>query len=110
LLDVYDMNEHNLLQPFQIRTDFGIWVWQEITIETLKNQLTYYEVAKNFRFQDENGNTKSVASLRYYKVENSNIDWIIDVLWDDFVNSTLLYWELEDGQYEYRLAYEITIR
>jgi hypothetical protein len=24
LLDVYDMNEHNLLQPFQIRTDFGI--------------------------------------------------------------------------------------
>ena len=110
LLNVYDMNEYNLLEPFQIRTELGIGAWDDLTIETLKNTLTYYEVGSDFRFTDENGAIKNIASLRYFKVENSNISSIINTLWSDFTDATLLYWKLETGEYEYRLAYELIIR
>lgn len=110
LLNQYEINSYNLLKPFKVKQDLGVWAWESITLATLKKELPYYQVSANFTFQDEKWNTKRISQLKYYIPTDENILSIVNLLWEDFTKTVLLKWDLWNWDSEYRLAYEFVAR
>lgn len=107
----YSTNSYNLLKPFQVRNELGIWAWERVTLESLTTKLPFYKVdGKDFSFTNEQWMKKQITNIKYYIATDENLSSIIEALWESFVDTTLLLWDIWWWKNEYRIAYEITIR
>ncbi len=110
LLDVYEMDQYNLLKPFQIKEELWLIPWDVLTVEKLKESLEYYKVAQDFSFTAKSWAKRYVSEIKYYVPTDDNIWAIMDALWQDFTDSVFLEWEMPDGTTEYRIAYVFRTR
>ncbi|MFK7780054.1 MAG: hypothetical protein QM490_02805 [Candidatus Gracilibacteria bacterium] len=104
----YRYSGYNILKPFTLKLDYGINLEKKLDIEDLKIIMTYYEV-DNFKFL-LNGVTKSITTLKYYNLEDLDIESIIEQLNFTFNGYYLFKWKLVNGNYEYRLAYDVELK
>ena len=110
LLWKYDVSAYNLLQAFQVKDDLWFTPGETITVKKLENKLDFYEVSSDFSYIDNNGNKQFIRQLEFYRPTDENINSIIEVLGQDFTDSVLLKWQLENWSFEYRLAYVFETR
>ena len=95
----------NILKPYLIKLNNWITLDQKIGIEEFKKITEYYEV-NNWKFTKD-WITKNIQTLKYYNIDENNIEDLIKQL---NYNLDLYYffkWELEDWNYKYRLWYDI---
>lgn len=104
----------------KVKNRIKLWLKydDDLTINTLKEKLPFYEV-NNYIFYDNSGKKYLIAELdnsgkkylitevKYYVLNDWNID---DILIDnniDLNNAKLLKWRTESWSIEYRLAYNL---
>ncbi len=88
----------------------GIPATTTITPNLLAQKIGSFTVINNsFTFSD-NGTQRSIAWLRYYTLDDSNTEAVLDLLWYKMDKLTLFNWQIEDGSRVWRLAYELELR
>jgi len=81
-----------------------------ITPELLASKIWSYTVANNsFRFTKE-GKTQSIINFRYYSLTSENTERVLGILNYNTDDLYLFNWELENGQTQWRLAYDVSLR
>ncbi|MDD4151306.1 MAG: hypothetical protein PHR68_01715 [Candidatus Gracilibacteria bacterium] len=105
----YLSSDYLLLKPYINKIKLGFSYSENITINKAKKFLKYVEVNSNYSFYDDNGNTKYIKNILYYRVTDSNLDRIMNSLYSYETNGIyLMKWNLGNGIYEYRLSNNIT--
>ncbi|MDP2091272.1 MAG: hypothetical protein Q8K30_06780 [Candidatus Gracilibacteria bacterium] len=105
LLSKYNKSGYNLLKPYLIKLNNGIKVDKKIDIEDLKTIITYSEV-DNLKVSIS-GKNKNIASLSYYIIESSSLESMLEQLDYNLDGYYLFKWKLDNGGYDYRLAYNV---
>ncbi|MDD2870728.1 MAG: hypothetical protein PHS49_01960 [Candidatus Gracilibacteria bacterium] len=108
LTNKYKNKNYNLLKPYIYKLNNGIDLNKKIDIEDLKKIMGYYEV-ENLKFT-KNGGIVSITGLNYYIIEDNMLKDLLNQLNYELNNFYLFKWKLENGTYEYRLAYDVKLK
>jgi len=113
LTNKYSSDDYILLQPSEFRKSLGLTFDDEISINDLKEKTVYLEVASNFA-TTVNGSSKFIQGFQYYPIarDGSNIESLLSQLGYDLRWYYLMkfYREWSSGEFDYRLAYNVTFR
>jgi len=101
MAEKYKGTNYLLLKPFTFRNTYGLSYDENISLETLKNILPFYEV-NEFSYVEEN-TTKKITHIDYYKVDNNNIEILLEQL--NYTVDGLVLFSWDNG--EYRLSYKL---
>lgn len=101
MAEKYKGTNYLLLKPFTFRNSYGLSYDENISLETLKNILPFYEV-NEFSYVEENI-TKKITHIDYYKVDNNNIEILLEQL--NYTVDGLVLFSWDNG--EYRLSYKL---
>lgn len=101
MAEKYKGTNYLLLKPFTFRNTYGLSYDENISLETLKNILPFYEV-NEFSYVEEN-TTKKITHIDYYKVDNNNIEILLEQL--NYTVDGLVLFSWDNG--EYRLSYNL---
>jgi hypothetical protein len=108
LISKYRYSWYNILKPYILRLEYWIDYNKKLDVNDLKKIVKYYEL-NNFQFI-ENWVTKTIKTLKYYSIDNLNIDDLVEQLNYDFKQYYLFKWKLVDWSYEYRLGYDVEFK
>jgi len=97
----YKNNNYLLLKPFDFRNNNNIAYNEQISIDKLKEILPYYEVNDNKII--ENNEEKVISDLKFYTVNNTNVENLLDQIKYNLNWYKLLKWD----NWSYRLAYKL---
>ena len=99
-----------LLKPFIFRIKHWIWPKYKLTINDFKKYLNYY-VVDDYKFYNKKWELKRITNISYYPVNDENIEKDIDNIFNYNLNWLYLFkWKLWNGNYEYRLTNNLTIK
>ena len=107
LLSKYKNSWYNLLKPFLFKQANNIIISKDLDLLDISKIIWIYNV-NNWSFI-KNWVKKNISNIKYYSVNNENINWIIDQLNYELDWCYLFYWKLDNWNFEYRLAYDIKI-
>ena len=102
----YKLSDYNLLKPFKFRLENN-FPYSDLTLNNFIKVLPSYRVTKDFYYYD---GTKDVhiSNLRFFIVTDDNIESIIRSSFNYNLDGLYIFdWELENGNREYRLAYDV---
>jgi len=99
-------NDKILLKSSIFKIKNNLWN-KTLEIEDLKKIIPYYEWSGRNTIII-NWETKKTRSIRYYEINNSNIEQLLEQLKYNLNNSSLIKWDLWNWNIEYRFAYELT--
>lgn len=108
MVSKYKNSWYNLLKPFVLKLKYLIDINSKLNIENLKTIVEYYKVT-NFQFLKDN-KVKKITKLKYYIINNSNIEDLYEQLNYSFDWYYLFKWDLDNWNFEYRLAYDLNIK
>ena len=107
MYEQYDTyKDYLLMSKIKNRKALGLSYEETVDLNTLTNKVKFYEV-NNFSYYDENGKKRSIAGLNYYLLENSKLDMILFDTKIDLNQSKFFKWYDENGNLQYRLAYNL---
>ena len=101
LSDKYKNTNYLLLQPFTFRYENNLVYNEQITVDKLKEILPYYEVSDYKIIKDNQ--EKIISDLKFYTVNNSNIESLLDQIKYNLEWYKLLKWD----NWSYRLTYQL---
>ena len=105
LLYKYKDSWYNLLKIYLIKNKYNIDLNKKLDIEDLKKIISYYEI-KNWNITI-NWIKKSINNMKYYIIDDSNIENILNQLNYKLEWFYLFKWKLDNWNYEYILTYDI---
>ncbi|MDP5039038.1 MAG: hypothetical protein NWP80_01165, partial [Candidatus Gracilibacteria bacterium] len=100
-------SEYYLMKRYKDLYELGFSYDEEITIENFLEKIDYIEVKDNTFL--ENNQLKQIKSLRYYELTLNNIINIINNPDLSIKDLKLLKWYNSNGNFDYKLAYELTL-
>jgi hypothetical protein len=102
----YKNSNYNILKELNFRDEHWFNMYQDITIDSLKNNFWYTEV-NNFKFKEDWKN-KSIKKYNFFTLKtNEDIRIILIQLNYDLTNHKLLEWTDTDWSIYYRLWFNI---
>ncbi len=105
LIPKYENSWYNLLKPYILKLAKWIKADKKLDIEDLKNMIEYHEI--DWLTFIKNWVTKSILNIKYYVINESQIDEMLEQLDYKLDWYYLFKWKLDDWSYEYRLAYNV---
>lgn len=107
MYELYDTyKDYLLMSKIKNRKALGVSYDENVDLNLLMKKVKFYEV-NNFSYYDENGKKYSIAGLNYYLLENSKLDMILFDSKIDLNQSKFFKWYDQDGNLQYRLAYNL---
>lgn len=104
------IDTYKVFKPILFREQYNISFNTIITPSLLSQKVWSYTVDDNsFRFS-ENNEEKRISHIRYYVLNNSNTENILEVLNYNVDDLYLFNWQNDSWDREWRLAYEIEVR
>ncbi len=105
LVSKYKNYNYKLLSIFKFKDKYNIDYDKDITINKLKQIMTYYRV-ENWSFE-LSWVKRFVKKVNYYNITDDNIETILEQFDYNIKNLYLLKWYITDSQFEYRLAFNL---
>jgi hypothetical protein len=102
-----DYPNYKLTKNIKTRIELWLKYNEELTIEKLAKKIPFFEV-NNFLYKNENGEKKRIKSLKYYFINDNIVKTIFKNHVLDITKLLLLKWE-NNGEFEYRLTYELIL-
>jgi hypothetical protein len=106
LLYKYKDSWYNILRLYLIKYENGIDLNKKLDIEDLKKIIPYYEV-NNWNIII-NWREENISNIKYYLIDDSKVENILEQLDYNFEWYYLFKWKLENWTYEYRLSYNVS--
>jgi len=112
LFNISESYENNstqyvILRPTTFRKNNNLSYDTQITPEVLSSIVPVYNVLNN-SFSFTQGNQKrSIKNLRYFVLDNATTENVLATINYDLTDTFLFNWETENGNSEYRLAYDL---
>lgn len=92
------------------RNMYNIPVSTTITPKLLAEKIGSYTVENNsLKFMD-NWIQRQIISIDYYIIDSDSTQSVLNQLWYKTDSLTLLNWQTESGQYEWRLAHQLQVQ
>ena len=99
--DKYVNKNYLLLKPFTFRKANSLTYNEKIKVETIKNIIPSYDV-NNYKYKDNN-QVKSITTLDYYTINDSNIETLLKQIDYNLDWFKLFKWD----NWTYRLSYNV---
>lgn len=108
LLSNENYKDYNLLQPFLVMKESWIEPWEKITIDKLKNAISYWEYNGVELVID--WEKRPPVFIKYYEIKDdfSNFLESVQATNKDLDDLVLIKWRKNNWISEYRLVYEMT--
>lgn len=107
LVQKYKSNWYNILKYTDLLYNSWLEYDDKISIDTLKKIITTYEINWDEMSYILNWKKIYIKKLRYYTIDEENIDKVLSTINYDFSNKYIIKWNFWNWLYEYRLAYEL---
>ncbi len=109
--NLYNLSEKykntNLIKTISYKKELWFEAWEKITVEKLKNKLSFIKVKKyknTFSFV-KNNKKNIVTKIKYFNISDKNAENLLKQLKKDFKNSYLLEYKTKSWKVNYYLAF-----
>jgi hypothetical protein len=103
------LDDYPVFAQIQFKNRYNISAETPITPTLLASKIWSYSVENDsFKFQ-KSWKLRTISQIRYYTLNDTNTESVLDILWYDIDNFTLFDWETSSGAHEWRLWYELEL-
>lgn len=97
---------YKILNKIKVRKYLGLNEDDDLNMDYIINNIPFYNVA-NFSFKDDLWMINRISSLKYYPINNKNLELVLFGLDIDLSKVMFFKWYDNNWNYEYRLWYDL---